>query len=517
MDQHFHFRSLCISLFLGYLLGCTSVPEYQSVSEQEPSYALTAEDTQLVDKFFDEQPDPDLSGFYPLIDGLDAFAARIALIDAAHTSVDIQYYLYHRQESGALLAAYLLKAAERGVRVRILLDDMSQAESEQDLAALALHENIEVRLFNPLSHRNLRFLSFLTDYPRVSRRMHNKTFIVDSQVFITGGRNIGNAYFSGEDHAQFVDLDVLGIGPIVEKAAHAFDLYWNNPLAETIEGLYGEGDNKHYQQLSENLKRYSSKDYGLDSPYVKRLKESDIVSQLRQGKLNLDWSPGYLYVDDPNKLITDSRDTTTHMAPKMLVAMGTPRDTAVIVSPYFIPRKSGVALIKKWRDQGVDVTILTNSLSATDVPVVHAGYSNYRKELLEMGVNLWELKRNFDETEEPLKIKSFGGSSTASLHAKTMAYDDDRIFIGSLNLDPRSFNLNTEQGVVMESHLFNKMLRDWVKNNMPDFAWRVTLDENGDLQWQDKSGTVLHEEPETTGWQRFTVWMMSLLPIEKAL
>ncbi len=518
MHAKTHLRLLLISLCTWYLIGCSSVSDFDSMPERPASYALPSEDADLLNRFFEHQPSADLSGFYPLIDGLDAFAARIALAEAAQTSIDIQYYLYHRQETGKVLSAYLLKAAERGIRVRILLDDMSQAESERDLAALARHDNIQVRLFNPLNHRKLRFLSFITDYSRVSRRMHNKSFIVDSQVFITGGRNIGNAYFSGEDSSQFVDLDVLSIGPVVEKATQAFDLYWNHPLAEDIDKLFTEVDDGHLDTLKGKLAYFVSREYGDSSPYVKRVKESDLVQSLRRGKLNLDWARGYLYVDDPNKLLTDSRNTSTHMAPKMIRALGVPKQQAIIISPYFVPREPGMALLRRWAEQGVKITILTNSLSATDVPVVHAGYAGYRKELLAMGVNLWELKRNFEVTPKKLKIKSFTGSSAASLHAKTMAFDNDQVFIGSLNLDPRSFNLNTEQGLVITSPRFNRLLRRWVENEMPKFAWQLSLDAEGQLQWQSVgSEKVYDHDPDTSRWQRFSVWLMSLLPIEGVL
>ncbi|MFY8275437.1 phospholipase D family protein [Pseudoalteromonas sp. SSDWG2] len=481
------------------------------------SYTLPVEGQQLVDNLFDNHEDNSLSGFYPLADGLDAFAARIALVETAQSSIDIQYYLFHRQQSTLLLSAYLLKAADRGVRVRILLDDMSQAESEKDLSALALHDNIDVRLFNPLNHRNLRFLSFITDYSRVSRRMHNKSFIVDSKVFITGGRNIGNAYFSGEDHAQFVDLDILSVGPIVEKASHAFDLYWNHPLAVNVKELYVRADPQHFATIRESFAKVVSEQYGSDSPYVQRLKSSNIVKNLQKGRLNLDWAKGYLYVDDPNKLLTSSEDTSTHMAPKMLAAMGAPKQRAVIVSPYFIPREPGVALIRSWINSGVDVTVLTNSLAATDVPVVHAGYANYRQELVAMGVKLWELKPDFAQQGNKSKITDLTGSSNASLHAKTMAFDDDRIFIGSLNLDPRSFNLNTELGVVLMSCDINAMLRSWVDSDMPHFAWRVTLSEQGELMWTDSDGSIYNHEPQTSTLARFSTWLMSWLPIESVL
>ncbi|KJY98179.1 phospholipase D family protein [Pseudoalteromonas ruthenica] len=498
--------------------GCVAPKAYNVHNLDDASYSMPAKGTALISNVIDEQPSPELSGFYPLIDGLDAFAARIALIETAQYSVDLQYYLYHREETSQLLSAYLLRAAERGVRVRLLLDDLSQANLEQDLSALAVHNNVEVRLFNPLNHRRLRFLSFITDYSRVSRRMHNKSFIVDSELFITGGRNIGNAYFSGDHNSQFVDFDVLGVGPIVDKATMAFDLYWNHPLAEDINELSGSADSQDLAQLSSRLSRYVSTAFHNESPYIQRLKESTLVQTLVNGKLSMDWAEAQLYVDDPNKLLTDSRNNSTHMAPKLFAAMGEPRQRVNIISPYFIPKDKGLELIKKWREQGVAVTVLTNSLAATDVPVVHAGYADYRQQLLAMGVELWELKRNLDLAAQQPKRKGFRGSSTASLHAKSMTMDDDKIFVGSLNLDPRSFNLNTEQGLLIHSERMNRLLSRWITTEMPKYAWQLSLDEQGDIVWQDrKNQQRLTTEPDTSAWLRFKVWLMSLLPIEDVL
>lgn len=510
-----HCRLIFVTLVL-LLSGCAS-HSYLENSNRAQVYTMNMEPTALTNSLLSSRPNEELSGFHPLNDGLDAFTARIVLLEQAQSSVDIQYYLYHREKTGILLTKAILDAADRGVRIRLLLDDMSQGDKENELLALTEHANIDVRLFNPLSHRNVRMLSFVTDYSRVSRRMHNKSFIVDGQLFIVGGRNIGDAYFSGDEGAQFVDLDVLGVGRLTNKVAHGFDLYWNNALATDITELANKDDDNDLSALRDKLNSYRQQ-LESDDKYIAHIENSKIATHIREGSLPLEWSEGYFYIDDPNKLLTDTDDATTHMAPKLFKQMGPPQKSVKIISPYFIPRESGMEMIRGWRNAGVDVTILTNSLVATDVPVVYAGYADYREELLSLGVKLWELKRNVMLADIQKDKASLSGSSSASLHAKTMIMDDDRIFIGSLNLDPRSFNLNTEQGVLIYSQKLNKIIDGWMSKQMPTLAWQLTLDDDDNLRWIDtEQGVEFDNEPQASSWLRFKTWFMSLLPIESSL
>ena len=462
----------------------------------------------------------DLSGFYPLADGVDAFVARLALIESALHCIDVQYYLYHRQQTTKLFTAYLLAAAKRGVRVRLLLDDMSQADSAFDLGALAHHPNFSVRLFNPFPNRRLPALGFITNFKLLSRRMHNKSFIVDNQVFITGGRNMGNAYYAAEDQAEFIDLDVLAVGKIVPEASIAFELYWNHELAHPIDALRGESNGAALQKLDDDLDNYVKKNH--DSNYVQRLRASRLVKQLGSGHLDLDWQKAEIFYDHPDKLLNEVEQRCANMSPHLFKAMGEPKRKVIIVSPYFIPQDLGVKRLTEWAQKGVDVTVLTNSLAATDVAAVHAGYGHYRAALLHGGVKLWELKPSDlaeFKKETNNKIRK-AGSSQASLHAKTMSIDDNLLFVGSLNLDPRSFDLNTEMGVLIHTDKLSMMLSDWVENKMKYFAWQIALKKsNGnELLWRDvATGETFENEPQTSCWRRFCVWFMSLFPIENAL
>lgn len=495
--------------------GCTSLPSRDDVVQ---SYVINPITDSAISEAVGNYP-KGLSGFYPLSDGLDAFVARLALIENAEVSIDIQYYLFNRQQTTTLFTAYLLAAANRGVRVRLLLDDMSQADSEFDLVALAQHPNFEIRLFNPFPNRAFPSLGFLTNYTQLSKRMHNKSFIVDNAVFITGGRNIGNAYFAAEDRAEFIDLDVMTLGSLVNEASSAFDIYWNHKLAYPVELLNSEPTRNALNMVSKQLADYVNTNQS--SQYIMRLKQSELVSKLKADELQFDWQKGLLFYDLPDKILSDIDDRSTHMTPALLSALGEPNNKVIIVSPYFVPTEKGVEILAHWVKNGVKVTVLTNSLAATDVSAVHAGYMKYRIPLLQAGVALWELKpSNLAELRRKNRGEQYYGSSLASLHAKTVSFDDNLIFIGSLNLDPRSFYLNTEMGVLAHSKQMSENLSEWVEQKMPEFAWKLKLKspQSNQIIWEDiLQEHTFNEEPLTSSLQRLMVWFISLFPVEDAL
>ncbi|WP_371378895.1 phospholipase D family protein [Thalassotalea aquiviva] len=507
-------KSLYFALYIGFLTGCAQLPERNTVAE---SYAIDANTPSRIGDAISDQY-PGLTGVYPLVDGVNAFVARLALIQAAEHTIDVQYYLYHRQQTTIIFTKFLLDAANRGVRVRLLLDDLAQAESEIDLAALAVHPNFEVRLFNPFPNRTFRALGFISNYGQLSRRMHNKSFIVDNRIFITGGRNMGNAYFSAKDSSEFIDLDVMAVGSAVSDASSVFDTYWNHQLSYPIELLSGPSHQQGLTQTSKNLDDYMSNNE--DNEYVIQLKNNSFVEQLLNKKLSFDWQQTTLFYDHPDKLLNKVNDKSANMSADLFAQMGQPDKKAIIVSPYFIPKDKGVKTLTEWVSRGVEVIVLTNALSATDVSAVHSGYAEYRVDLLRAGVQLWELKPSDLMAKKRKQGRHFSGSSTASLHAKTMAFDDKKIFIGTMNLDPRSFNLNTEMGLLINSEKLSHSLSQWVSNNVAEYAWQVKLkDPNSEaLVWDDRvTGEQFNKEPQTSAWDRFKVWFMSLLPLEDQL
>lgn len=473
---------------------------------------------------------PGLSGLHLIEHGVDAFVARLALAEAAERSLDVQYYIWHGDDTGKLLAGSLLRAADRGVRVRVLLDDIGTAPSDRNLLALDRHPNLEVRLFNPVSARKARGLGTLVEYSRVNRRMHNKSFTADNQATIVGGRNVGDEYFSAGSEVEFSDLDVLAVGPVVGEVSRSFDLYWNSPSSLPITTVSRE------PVTAESLDRGRAalEAHALsrtNSPHLRALRDSPLAEEIRGGELQFDWGRAWVVSDHPDKISAEPGDAATHLMPHLrATADGTQREL-LVVSPYFVPGKSGMAYFEALRRRGVRVVILTNSLGSTDVAAVHAGYRRYRKALLRAGVELYEVKASAQSREQRERAKQskggFGGSSRASLHAKSFVFDRQTVFVGSLNLDPRSVRLNTEIGVVFESPELAARLATGLEGELGQVAYRLEAvpppggcTECVGLRWvtQENGQTVrLTSEPDAGLGRRLTVVLLSLLPIEEQL
>lgn len=455
------------------------------------------------------------SGVYALADARDAFATRALLAQAAERTLDVQYYIWNDDMTGALLLEVVLAAAQRGVRVRLLLDDNGIAGLDADLAALDSHPGIEVRLFNPFMFRRLKALGYLTDFSRANRRMHNKSFTIDNQVTIIGGRNIGDEYFGAAEGVLFADLDVMAVGPVVQEVSNDFDRYWSSESsypADRILPVAGPGhlDALHSRDLA--IRRAPAAEQ-----YVSALGTAPFVRQLLQNELQLEWAPVHMISDDPAKGLGAASDNGT-MLHRLNEILGSPSVNVELVSPYFVPAEQGVETFTSLAQRGVRVRVLTNSLSATDVAVVHSGYAKRRKALLRAGVVLYEMRRmpeSFVRHEET-NTGPFG-SSGSSLHAKTFAVDGSHVFIGSFNFDPRSARLNTELGFVIESARLAQQVEGAFDQRIPARSYEVRLSESGDLYWIERRGdqTIRHDtEPETGFWKRTAVHLLSLLPIE---
>ena len=501
--------------------GCASLPADFKRSE---SHVLRDTETTRLGQV--AQPllkaHPGESGFLPLRSGVDALLARMVLAEAAERTLDVQYYIWHEDLTGRFFADALLRAADRGVRVRVLLDDVGVRADDETLLSLDTHPNIEIRLFNPVATRSFRNLGMLTDFSRVNRRMHNKSFIADNQRAILGGRNIGDEYFEAQSEVAFGDLDVLTVGRAVSDVSDAFDLYWNAPASYPISALLGRsGDPKSLDALRTKLTAFV--DAQRDSPYVTRAK-SRLVEMIATGNDGFYWGKADLLYDDPSKITREPEDTAGHLVPQFADVKSQIKDELLIVSPYFVPGDKGVDWLGGLVKRGVRVIVLTNSLAATDVGAVHAGYQRYRKVLLEAGVRLYELKPGAIEQEREKRGGGISGSR-ASLHAKTFVFDRRAVFIGSLNLDPRSIQLNTEIGLVCESAPLAEDLAGTIEKNLDKIAWRLELagDSSGNkrIVWvetgADDRVRQLTGEPEVSTWRKFSVWFLGLLPIESQL
>ena len=470
---------------------------------------------------------PQKSGFFPLITGNDALVARAGVMQAAELTLDVQYYIWHSDTSGRLLVELLLQAADRGVRVRILLDDLDTSGKDFGLVSMNAHPNIEIRLYNPFANRGFRAMSFLTDLQRVNRRMHNKSLTADNRVTIVGGRNIGNEYFGGKSDTQFSDLDVLAVGPVVSEVSNAFDAYWNSawviPVSAFDDGATISADD--LDQARADLVQYLEEQKS--SPYAEALRASSLLQKATFADLDYSWGEASLLYDAPSKAEGTEVAAATHMGPHLLQVFDRAQQELIVISPYFVPGKALVDYFGELVDRGVRVRILTNSLASSDVSLVHAGYMRYRTGLLKNGVELYEF-RPVVGAEEEKKQRSWTGSSKASLHAKLFGVDRKALFVGSFNLDPRSVLHNTEMGVLFESPGLAGQLGDGFDNELLQKAYRVQFryePDDGDeklarLEWvTEEDGSEIHyyKEPKTSFLQRLSAGFLSIFVPESML
>lgn len=459
---------------------------------------------------------PNVAGIHLLRDARDAFAARFCLAGAAERTLDVQYYIWRGDMSGTLLFKALADAANRGVRVRLLLDDNNTVGLDDVLAALDSHPKIEVRLFNPFVIRKPRAIGYLTNFSRLNRRMHNKSFTADNQVTVIGGRNVGDEYFGATTGVLFADLDVIAIGPVVREVSNDFDRYWASDSAYPADRLLPRATGA---SIADVIARASVVERNPASvAYLDSIRRSTFVQQLVGGDLPLEWATAHMISDDPAKALGRADDVDL-LQQKLKMIFGRPSSHLDLVSPYFVPASDGTALFSEWARNGVRLRVLTNSLEATDVAAVHAGYARRRRALLDAGVTLYELRSNsgFPNTRSVTAMGSSGSSSGSSLHAKTFAVDRARFFVGSFNFDPRSAELNTEMGFVIDSPTLARQMATLFDARIPANAYEVRADRNGELYWIERVAgkTIRHDhEPGTTFWQRTVVGFMSHLPIE---
>jgi cardiolipin synthase C len=458
---------------------------------------------------------PDSSGFRLMSQGPEAFAVRAHACQLAGRSLDVQTYIWHADLVGRYLAQLLLDAADRGVKVRLLLDDLDARAKNYGFAALSAHPNIEVRMFNPLASRRGKLRSigeFMTNGKQLNYRMHNKSWIVDNRLAIVGGRNVGDEYFGASDTVNFVDLDFVMVGPIVRDISAAFDRYWNSSIVYPLETLSPDGVNAAaLEKLRASLAPVLEE--GKQSQFAAVLQNNDAVRRFISGDWPAIWSSHYLFVaDEPIKAARGRGAQASEVLGALAPALSGAQHSLTLISPYFVPGKSATAVLTKEAQHGRQVRILTNSLAATDVAAVHGGYAKYRKPLLEGGVSLWEMKPLFGSGA----TSSLTGSKGASLHTKALSIDDRQLFVGSYNLDPRSTSLNTEQGVlVMNAELAAQFAAIFSEETSPPRSWKVTLS-GGRLSWTDGSDTFV-SEPKASAWRRFQAWLAGVLPVEKQL
>lgn len=460
------------------------------------------------------------SGFYLLSNNADALVARLALTSVAEHTLDIQYYIFHNDASGHLLAFNIIQAADRGVHVRVLIDDINMSGKDASLNLLNTHPNIEIRIFNPFVNRGyFRSIELAINLNRAGRRMHNKAFIADNEAAIIGGRNIGDEYFDDRTNLNFVDLDLLSVGPAVDEITTSFNDFWNSdwaiPISEISKAKIAATSLSKIKKLLKD--RWND---AINSDYFQAVRHHGFSKRLVNDELRFIYSEARLYYDKPEKISKANVEKTTHMGPNIRPYFINAKSEIILASPYLVPGNESIEMFNELLAKGVSINILTNSLAATDVFAVHAGYKRYRTPLINAGVNIFEMK----PTARPMHtwVRHFiKRTSQASLHAKYMVIDRRLVFIGSANFDPRSKNLNTEIGMVIYSEeLAERVIELFRHSTSMDNSYHVTIEDNGQLVWHsDEDGEYLtyHNEPRASIWRRIGVFILSLLPIENLL
>lgn len=502
--------------FLALAAGCATTPKPQVLPT--PSYALASPDTTPLGKqIAGKRPAGGQSGLFLLGQGIEAFSARAGLAQRATRTLDVQYYAVFADESGSLMLAELIDAARRGVRVRLLLDDLN-IKGNLDLALLASIPGIEVRLFNPFAGRTFgpaRLLEMIADGERLNRRMHNKAWIADNVGAIIGGRNLGNKYFSGPSETLFADLDVLTLGPVSREISRSFDRYWNSEWAVPVAAI----DTADREKIAARLAAFEARIAEIkQSSYGKSLRDGDPIAEILAGRRPIVWATAHAVVDPVSKFDADKTpEVESYVMTEVAERLRSTQERLLMVSPYFVPGDSGTKLLTELINRGVKVRVLTNSLASTDVPLVHAGYAKYRPRLLEQRIELFELKPTAPpDIGAPASTSSNISGSEASLHAKAFVIDRRIVLIGSMNFDPRSAWYNSEVGILVDSPvLAAQVIQAFDRVTSSERVWKMGYDSEG-LAWLPagpQNEPLLRTEPATF-WRRTQVQLLGPLAPE---
>ncbi|HUP08861.1 MAG TPA: phospholipase D family protein [Caldimonas sp.] len=509
--------------------GCSSLPKL-TPEEREPKAAQAiplSADTLLGRIATDSQPSKELSGFRLMPLGLFSLDTRVQLAKRAQVSLDVQYYDFEDDETGRYFIRALADAALRGVRVRLLIDDFYTSGKDDFFLGFATLPNVEVRLFNPFtvardSGQLTRFVAGYNEFTRLNHRMHNKLFIADGAMAVIGGRNMANEYFLRSMSENFIDVDAFTVGQVIPPLQNLFDRYWNGPPVWPLASVAKSSLTK--EQLRAKFDRDTSPEH---TPAPPPLPPNDVlgygplVEDLEGGRLGLIWCEAYVFADYPDKPFEDQSNgelLETSVTYNVFEAIKQAKSEVVAVSPYFVPGERGMNFLKDLRDRGISISVLTNSLASTDEPAVYLGYTRYREPMLKMGIDLYELSSS--RVKENKRMFLFG-SALGRLHAKLVVIDRKRIFVGSMNLDPRSATINTELGAVIDSPQLAKELLRVIDIDRLQSAYRVRLRKDGSgVEWYAVDGDqerVLETEPDASEWLKFKKWLLTPFVPEELL
>ncbi len=451
----------------------------------------------------------ELSGFLGLGDGIDALGARLRLMELAEATIDAQYFIIKRDRAGALFAGKLLRAADRGVRVRLLVDDIFTPGTDQAFSLLNSHPNVEVRLFNPVANRTFKYLSYAADFSRANRRMHNKSFTVDNSFTIVGGRNIGEEYFELKPDVKFDDYEVLAMGPVVEQVSAGFDEFWNSELSVPMEAFGLDVDPADLERWRDYVREETER--GAEGIYARAV-NSSLMADIREGRVKPVTARARLITDSPDKLLAEvGEEGVAELAIEIGRRFREATREIIIVTPYFIPQDSGASVLEEILQRGVRVVIVTNSLASTNHVPVHSAYARYRKRLLQAGAEFYEIRALGTAEESEWGHKP----QRVTLHSKATVIDRETVFIGSLNFDPRSVLINTEMGLFIDSPEIGARFAELLQEDLGNVTYRVTLNEQDQLRWVYRQGNIEErskKEPQSSWWRRTQARLYRLLP-----
>ena len=526
-------RAVFAVLVLGLLGGCVMLPPGSDLPKTTSTALSNPGQTRLGRQFeIAARQHGGNSAFRLLSAGVDGLLARAQMIDAAESTLDLQYFIFRQDETGQLLTDATLRAADRGVRVRVLVDDGDTIEGDEQIATLAAHPKIEVRIFNPFVYRGhaelFRAAEFAFTASRLDYRMHNKLMVVDNAIALVGGRNIGDQYFQVDSDSQFGDDDVFAAGPIVGQLSKTFDEFWNCAIAIPVEGLANGNQTgaalEAYRKILDEHRRQLKRD---GNDYASRVATGEPLAGIIAGRLPLVWAHAQLVYDSPEKKrVTNGEMIGKLMHRSVAEAAAAVQSELLMVTPYFIPGDAGMQMFDDLRKRGARVRVLTNSLESTPELVAHSGYMHYRVALLEDGVELYEIRALLGNARGSGETLAATRSGNYALHAKLFVFDRRKVYIGSMNFDQRSRSLNTEIGLIIDSpELAQQTAARFESIVAPANSYGLVLraDDTGrpsQLLWrtQEDRGTVEYDrEPARNDWQRMKVNFLSLMPLDNEL
>ena len=526
-------RTAAAALIVALLGGCASIPPGSDFPKSASAALSNPEETVLGRKFGDSKTEHGSSSAFRIIPvGADGFLIRMQMIMAAERTIDLQYYIFRGDDTGRMLTGAVLKAADRHVRVRILLDDGETMAGDEQITALEAHPSVEIRIFNPFSYRGhseiRRAAEFAFNSSRLDYRMHNKLLVVDNAIALIGGRNIGDQYFQIDPQSQFADDDVFAAGPVARQLSVTFDEFWNSAQSIPAEALSGgKRSRATLNEHREDLKDESRQLKADGAEYLKRVETGEPLGAMLSGGLPLIWANARVICDSPDKKAVGNGTMIGRlMRREVAEATTNVRTELLMITPYLIPGDEGMRLLLGLRRRDVRVRILTSSLESSTVLLAQSGYMHYRVPLLQSGVELYEIRSllgNARGSGQTAEISRYG---MYSLHAKMFVFDRQRIFIGSMNFDQRSMHLNTEIGLIIDSpEMSEQIAARFEAMVQPANSYAMELRPDGAasgvrLVWRTQEGSRSVEylsEPARSDWQRFEADFLSLLPLDREL